>query len=781
MKTSRIALLTLQCYIYVTFLLATPSSFAQGTNNCLQVQCSQDKSVPCGSTWTFDDPIATSCCTNQFVTSTGTLTNVNIVTVGIRTNGTCPGPITVQEKWLISDGCGNSNVCVQTVTLTNCCSNCLQVVCSSNKTVQCGSTWTFDLPQATTCCTNQIQLADGTLGYVSITPISTITNGSCPNPITVTQTWSIIDGCGASNTCSQTVTLTGCCSNCLTVQCATNKTVPCGTTWSFDSPLATSCCTNIISGTTTNVLITISSTVTNGTCPKVATRIWNITDDCGDTGSCTQVVTIVDTTPPMIVCPTHPIVVALNTNCDLVIPKISVTASDNCTPNCSLVYSQSPPAGTIIIGTNATVTVTVTDLCGNSSSCTVQVIGEPLLPPVVTCPATMDVTNCIVPCVPVSARAFCCHFPPTITQSPPCNTPLGPGVNTITVTATDCHGNVTTKIVHLNIIGGGGPISFLSYLTNTGASTPSGSLSPVLYPDGVKDVPWAPLGMTISTCSSMPSDYFGYPVVVSDACQPVGTATCRYPCTAGGYKYVVWPGPISTVSKWMAPNFTNNLCDPCGLFTYSLKFTLPPGIVPNTATISGRFAVDDSVAGLSLNGNPLPPIPFGTWTAWTPFTIAPNGFFVTGQNTLTLVVSNFTEWTGLRVEFTNAYGNCTACAPPFIQSITPGQVLPVGSSPTFSVSVGGTPPFTYQWVPQQQRYRGSHVADALIEQYRSGKRRHVLGCCLQQLRRHHWICHAQRHSLPALAERLVERRFRHERIARGLWTGPGPGRTESGS
>ena len=65
-----------------------------------------------------------------------------------------------------------------TVGYICCANNCLQVQCSSNKMVPCDSTnWTFDVPTATTCCTNNIP---GTTTNLSITPISTVTNGVCP-------------------------------------------------------------------------------------------------------------------------------------------------------------------------------------------------------------------------------------------------------------------------------------------------------------------------------------------------------------------------------------------------------------------------------------------------------------------------------------------------------------------------------------------------------------------------------------------------------------------------
>ncbi len=77
--------------------------------------------------------------------------------------------------------------------------------------------------------------------------------------------------------------------------CATNKTVNCGTDWSFDPPTATDSC----SGTTATIEIT--STVTNATAiasQTAITRTWQATDACGNTNTCSQTVTLVDLPGP---------------------------------------------------------------------------------------------------------------------------------------------------------------------------------------------------------------------------------------------------------------------------------------------------------------------------------------------------------------------------------------------------------------------------------------------------------------------------------------------------
>jgi hypothetical protein len=99
--------------------------------------------------------------------------------------------------------------------------------------------------------------------------------------------------------CSQKVTVVDVTAP--TISCPTNKTVPAGAAWSFDTPTATDNC-----GTAT---VSVESTVTNAACGTTftASRVWKATDACGNSAQCSQSVTIIDTTAPTvsIVSPTN--------------------------------------------------------------------------------------------------------------------------------------------------------------------------------------------------------------------------------------------------------------------------------------------------------------------------------------------------------------------------------------------------------------------------------------------------------------------------------------------
>ena len=82
----------------------------------------------------------------------------------------------------------------------------------------------------------------------------------------------------------------------LTVVCPTNsKTVECGSGWTFDPPIIVSSCCGA-SMPATDIVIS------NAPCSQVITRNWQITDGCGNQKTCSQTVTIIDTTPPGLQC-----------------------------------------------------------------------------------------------------------------------------------------------------------------------------------------------------------------------------------------------------------------------------------------------------------------------------------------------------------------------------------------------------------------------------------------------------------------------------------------------
>ncbi|HAO77950.1 MAG TPA: hypothetical protein DCQ92_03035, partial [Verrucomicrobia subdivision 3 bacterium] len=459
----------------------------------------------------------------------------------------------------------------------------------------------------------------------------------------------------------------------------TNKTVNCGAPWNFDAPIVVDACNG------NNTPVAILSTVTNGNCTQIITRTWAAVDPCGNSNTFSQTVTVRDITPPVITCPTNRIIVALTTNCQLEIPTIRPSASDNCTPASQLVYTQNPSAGAIVPGPCQLVTVTVRDACDNVSQCQVLVCGQDKTPPTLIYPKSVTVTNCIVPNVLalVSASDNCTASNQLVfTQSPPAGTPIAAGGNLVSVTVTDLNGNATTVVIPLT---SGGTHSFLDVMFNTAVDSNKAVL-PYAYPTGSVD-PHYTLGPVPAGTPTGPGYYNAPNAIV-------------FPIVLGL--------PPFTSSAWIVPGVEwAFVIYPPGFYTYTNQFVLPPGMDPLTASISGRWAADDS-ATMYLNGlapanqvSSMAPIGYNHWTYFT----VNSGFLAfPAINKLYFVVTNApivppdnTVLVALRVEFTDASINCSTCTPPVILQKTRDQSLPLNSTAVFSVSVWGTPPLTLQW------------------------------------------------------------------------------------
>jgi hypothetical protein len=207
-----------------------------------------------------------------------------------------------------------------------------------------------------------------------------------------------------------------------------------------------------------NCTYTLSQASTAGSMLGLAhngttTVIITATDDAGLTATCAVVLTAKDETDPAIDVCASAQDVNLDGNCEISIPNLTggVTASDNCPA--ALNISQSPTAGTkVALAHNGTtsVTITVTDVAGNSTDCTVTLTAKDMTAPSITCPDDVTVemnspSTLIVPDFTEDATATDnCSENMTITQSPTGGTQIAAvhnGTYEVTLTVSDEAGN----------------------------------------------------------------------------------------------------------------------------------------------------------------------------------------------------------------------------------------------------------------------------------------------------------------------------------------------------
>jgi len=351
------------------------------------------------------DPIIIACALDQTLSGdincqalvpdlTGGITATDNCTanasLGITQNplaGSTIGIGTTTVTITVADANGNQTNCTADITVDDNTDPTISCIINQNESTDLGDcSYTtvgteFD-PSATNdncgiaSVTNSIDGASSLAGYAFPTGLTNVI-------------WTITDNASLTNTCSFTVNVID----------NENPSITCATNQTFNTDPGV--CTYTLTGSTSLDPVTDdncgvsslengfnSTNSLNGETFNIGTTIinWTVTDVNGLTSQCSHTITVEDNEDPLISCPTDQTIFA-DANCQATVPNLIPTtiASDNCTANASLVFIQSPVAGSVIgIGTN-TVTITVTDLAGNPATCTTDIIVVDNTPPTISC------------------------------------------------------------------------------------------------------------------------------------------------------------------------------------------------------------------------------------------------------------------------------------------------------------------------------------------------------------------------------------------------------------
>jgi hypothetical protein len=356
---------------------------------------------------------------------------------------------------------------------------------------------------------------------------SGLVNNTTFNVGVTTVTYTVTDAAGNFATCSFTVTINDdvpptfiTCPGDITVsndpgECFANVTIP--------EPVVDDPCGEIVSITNDfNNTGNASGQYPTGT----TVVIWTITDESGNTTSCTQDITVIDVEFPVITCPAN--VVAVATPPDCVVPDIVLglpVYSDNCSGfNVSWTMTGSTTGsgnGTISIydfnvGTT-TMTYTITDAVGNAASCSFTITVNDQVPPtVINCPADVSVNAASGLCeatiaVPAPVVSDPCLQIVTISHDSPYGITSSDasgtypvGVYNITWTFTDESGNESYCYQEIEIIDDQDPVfifcppDVLAEATPPLCEVPDINLLPPTYSDncGIPVLTWVATGST---------------------------------------------------------------------------------------------------------------------------------------------------------------------------------------------------------------------------------------------------------------------------------------------
>ncbi|WP_431135329.1 BspA family leucine-rich repeat surface protein [Psychroserpens mesophilus] len=444
------------------------------TDNCGTVTVTHNATLPITTqgtttiTWTYDDGNGNTATQNQDVIiddvtapvpDIATLADItaecevtsltpptatdNCGTVTVTHNATLP--ITTQGTttitWTYDDGYGNTatqnqDIIIDDVTAPTF-NSCPSSTSVNNDPGTCGANVNYTIPTATDIC--------GTT-TVTQTDITGLTSGDFFPIGTTTLEYTANDGLGNTSVCSFTITVidneapTITCPSAVVVNADTNCEI---TSVTLGTPTTNDNCG--IATVTNNLAAQLPLPVGNHTV------IWTVTDNAGLTNTCTQQVTVIDNTAPVITCPTpNPIYNTDAGECDATL-SFTVTATDFCNASPIISYEVS---GTPIsfpydfpIGTT-TVDVTADDGNGSTSTCSFDVVVEDNEAPIAICqPITISLdasgnASIAEDAINNSSTDACgsLSFDTNITDFDCSDI----GTNNVTLTVTDSYGNSST-------------------------------------------------------------------------------------------------------------------------------------------------------------------------------------------------------------------------------------------------------------------------------------------------------------------------------------------------
>jgi hypothetical protein len=377
-------------------------------------------------------------------------------TAGLPSGSTFPVGTTT-NTFVVTDASGNTDTCTFTVTVND--TEAPEITCPGNITQNndpgvCGAVITYAVPVGTDNCSGAATEQTAGLGSGVLYPIGTTTN-----------TFVVTDASGNTNTCSFTVTINDIeppvanCAAPFTIQLDANG----------DASITAADVDNI--STDNCGIASLSVSPSTFTCADVGpnTVTLTVTDVNGNSSTCTTIVTVEDNVPPVANC-AAPFTIQLDANGDA---SITVGDIENGSTDACGIASTSIDVTDFTcadVGPN-TVTLTVTDVNGNSSTCTTIVTVQDSIPPAITCPADITVNTDFGNCsaivnFPMPITSDNCGVATVVqTMGDPSGSMFPVGNTTIEFTATDVNGNSNTCSFIITVIDNEPPVAVCQNIT----------------------------------------------------------------------------------------------------------------------------------------------------------------------------------------------------------------------------------------------------------------------------------------------------------------------------
>jgi hypothetical protein len=374
------------------------------------ITCPAAARFECDETVVFGEPTAEDNCD----------TDLEITWNDETVRGDCGNEYQIVRTWTATDDGGNSASCEQTITVFD----------ETPPAISCPSDITFECDQMGDA--GEATCTDNCDSNPAVTSSDRIEPGRCAQAYTIVRTWRAEDDCGNVSTCDQRMDVEDTLPP--EVTCPADTSFEVGETIVFGQPTVRDRCDG-------DVEVTFKDVRFASDCPQAYSivRTWTATDDCGNSASCEQTVTIGDETPPVITCPGDK-----TFECNQTVVFGQATAVDVGDPNPVITFVDNVIPGNCGQARVIERTWIATDACGNADSCLQVVRVVDSTAPVVTCPANRTFSCDVQPEFGMATATDNCDTAPVITYTDR----LIPGSNAQeyvikrTWKATDACGNV---------------------------------------------------------------------------------------------------------------------------------------------------------------------------------------------------------------------------------------------------------------------------------------------------------------------------------------------------
>ena len=286
----------------------------------------------------------------------------------------------------LTPACANTGSVTVTFTVTDDCENATSTTATFTISDTTAPSFTSVPSDATYECDEDIEYADATANDVCSSATVTVSSetiaGSCPQEYQIVRTFTATDACGNMNTATQTITVE-------------DTTAPEFTSVPADYTAECSDDMPVVMATASDncgeVTVTMEPSIEQGECTGeyVLTRTYTAMDECGNSSTATQTITVHDTTAPVFDAFAPTLVVECTDGDGDDLTYMPLTATDNCGEITYTVESMCVSGGCLWTIMRIW---TATDDCGNSTTVEQYLMLADTTAPEVTAPADFTVS-----------------------------------------------------------------------------------------------------------------------------------------------------------------------------------------------------------------------------------------------------------------------------------------------------------------------------------------------------------------------------------------------------